>query len=98
MEDIIMKILERKKVELHFNDVVVHLRAGIAINTTYILFANESDANKVFGVLNNYQAFDGNYNLVSRENSTTIRVTGEVLVKHWDNRFSINIYYDWEEL
>lgn len=92
-----MKILERKKVELHFNDVVVYLRAGIDINTTYILFTNESDANKVFGILNNYPAFDGNYNLVSRENSIKIRVTGEVLVKRWDNKFSITIYYDWKE-
>ena len=93
-----MKILERKKVELHFNDVVVYLRAGMAINTTYILFTNECDANKVFGILNNYPAFDGNYNLVSRENSTTIRVTGEILVKRCDNRFTIDVYNDWEEL
>nr|DAQ92251.1 MAG TPA: hypothetical protein [Crassvirales sp.] len=93
-----MKILERKKVELHFNDVVVYLRAGIDDNTTYILFTNEDDANKVFGVLNNYQAFDGTYNVVSRKNSTTICVTGEILVKRWDNRFTITVYYDWEEL
>lgn len=93
-----MKILERKKVELHFNDVVVYLRAGMDDNTTYILFTNEGDANKVFSILNNYQAFDGTYNVVSRENSTTIRVTGEVLVKRWDSRFSITVYYDWKEL
>lgn len=93
-----MKILERKKVELHFNDVVVYLRAGIDDVTTYILFANEGDANEVFNVLNKHQAFDGTYNIVSRKDSTTIRVTGEILVKRWDNRFSITIYYDWEEL
>ena len=93
-----MKILERKKVELHFTGIVVHLMASIDINTTYILFANEDDTNKVFGVLNNHPAFDGTYNVVDRKNSTTIRVTGEILVDRWDNRFSINIYYDWEEL
>lgn len=93
-----MKILERKKVELCFNGVVVHLISGIDINTTYILFANEGDANKVFGVLNNHPAFDGTYNIVDRKDSNTIRVTGEILVDRWDNRFSVNVYYDWEEL
>lgn len=97
MEDIIMKILERKKVELHFN-VAVHLMVGTDINTTYILFANKGDANKVFDVLNNHPAFDGTYNIVDRKDSNTIRVTGEILVDSYDNRFIINVYYDWEEL
>lgn len=99
MEDIIMKILERKKVELYFTDVKPVVKAGLDVTDTYILFVNADDADKVFEVLSNHDAFDGDYNFVGKTNSDTIRVRGEVVVRCLrDNTLSVSVYNDWRML
>lgn len=97
MEDI-MKILERKKVELDFVDVKVSLKVNLAALTTDILFDTLADADKVYDVLSNQEVFDGCYNIVGKVASKTIRITGEILVKYLNNRLSVEVYKDWRML
>ena len=98
MKDI-MKILERKKTELYFVDVKADIKAGLDVIDTYILFASSDDANKVFEVLSNHDAFNGEYNFVGKTNSNTIRVRGEIVVRCLrDNTLSVSVYNDWELL
>lgn len=99
MEDIIMRILERKKTELYFADVKADIKAGLDVTDTYILFASAYDADKVFAVLSNHDAFDGDYNFVGKTNSNTIRVKGEIVVRCLrDNTLSVSVYEDWRML
>ena len=98
LENIIMKILERKQTCLHFVDVKVEVRASLDINTTYISFDNTDDTNKIYDILSNHQAFDGNYNIVTIKYHNTKALTGEIVVKYHKNILSINIYNNWEEL
>ena len=98
MEDI-MKVLERKKTEFCFVDVKADIKAGLDVIDTYILFASSDDANKVFEVLSNHDAFNGEYNFVGKTNSNTIRVRGEIVVRCLrDNTLSVSVYNDWELL
>ena len=94
-----MKVLERKKTELYFVDVKADIKAGLDVIDTYILFASSDDANKVFEVLSNHDAFNGEYNFVGKTNSNTIRVRGEIVVRCLrDNTLSVSVYNDWELL
>lgn len=94
-----MKVLERKKTEFCFVDVKADIKAGLDVIDTYILFASSDDANKVFEVLSNHDAFNGEYNFVGKTNSNTIRVRGEIVVRCLrDNTLSVSVYNDWELL
>ena len=94
-----MKILERKKTELYFVDVKADIKDGINVTDTYILFASADDTNKVFEALSNHEAFDGEYNFISKTNSNTIRVKGEIVVRCLrDNTLSVSVYNDWRML
>lgn len=94
-----MKVLERKKTELYFVDVEANIKAGFNVTETYILFASADDADKVFEVLSNHEAFDGEYNFVGKTNPNTIRVRGEIVVRCLrDNTLSVTVYKNWEEL
>lgn len=94
-----MKVLERKKTELYFVDVEANIKAGLDVTDTYILFASADDANKVFEVLSNHEAFDGEYNFVGKINPNTIRVRGEIVVRCLrDNTLSVSVYNDWRML
>ena len=94
-----MKILERKKVELQFVGVKVNLKVNPDVLTTDILFDSSDDADKVFAVLSNHDAFDGDYNFVGKTNSNTIRVKGEIVVRCLrDNILSVSVYEDWRML
>lgn len=99
MEDIIMKILERKKVKLQFVDVKVNLEVNLAALSTDILFDTLADADKVYDVLSNQETFDGCYNIVDKVTSKLIRITGEILVKYLhNNTLIIEVYSDWRTL
>ena len=99
MEDIIMKILERKKVELQFIDVKVSLKVNFAALSTDILFDTLDDADKVYDVLSNQETFDSCYNIVEKVTSKTIRVTGEIVVKYLHtNTLVVEVYKDWRML
>lgn len=99
MEDIIMKILERKKVKLQFVDVKVNLEVNLAALSTDILFDTLADADKVYDVLSNQEVFDGCYNIVNKVTSNTIRITGEILVKYLhNNTLIVEVYNDWSML
>lgn len=99
MEDIVMQMLERKKTELYFVGVKVDIKDGLDVTDTYILFENSDDADKVFAVLSNHYAFDGEYNFVGKTNPNTIRVRGEIVVRHLQtNTLSVSVYKDWEVL
>ena len=94
-----MKVLERKKTEFCFVDVKADIKAGLDVIDTYILFASSDDANKVFEVLSNHDAFNGEYNFVGKTNSNTIRVRGEIVVRCLrDNTLNVSVYNDWELL
>ena len=94
-----MKVFERKKTEFCFVDVKADIKAGLDVIDTYILFASSDDANKVFEVLSNHDAFNGEYNFVGKTNSNTIRVRGEIVVRCLrDNTLSVSVYNDWELL
>ena len=94
-----MQMLERKKTELYFVGVKADIKAGLDVTDTYILFASSDDANKVYDVLSNHDAFDGEYNFVCKTNSNTIRVKGEIVVRCLrDNTLSVSVYKDWELL
>ena len=94
-----MKILERKKTELYFVDVKADIKDGLDITDTYILFASADDADKVFVVLSNHDAFDGDYNFICKTNSNKIMVRGEILVRCLrDNTLSVSVYNDWRML
>ena len=94
-----MEILERKKTELYFVGVKVAIKAGFNVTETYILFENSDDADKVFAVLSNHDAFDGDYNFVGKTNPNTIRVRGEIVVRYLQtNTLDITIYSSWEVL
>ena len=99
MEDIIMKILERKKVELQFVDVKVSLKVNLAALSTDILFDTLVDADKVYDVLSNQEVFDGCYNIVNKVTSKTIRIIGEIFVKYLhDNTLVVEVNKDWRML
>lgn len=99
MEDIIMRILERKKVELQFVDVKVSLKVDLAALSTDILFDTLADADKVYDVLSNQEAFNGCYNSVEKVASKTIRIIGEIFVKYLhDNTLVVEVYKDWRML
>ena len=94
-----MKILERKKTELYFIDVKADIKDGIDVTETYMLFENSDDADKVFAVLSNHDAFDGDYNFVDKTNPNTIRVRGEIVVRCLrDNTLIVSVYNDWRML
>ena len=94
-----MKILERKKTELYFVDVKADIEDGLNVTETYILFENSDDADKVFAVLSNHDAFDGNYNFICKTNPNIIRVRGEIVVRCLrDNTLSVSVYNDWRML
>ena len=94
-----MKILERKKTELYFVDVKADIKDGISVTETYILFENSDDADKVFAVLSNHDAFDGDYNFIAKINPNTIRVRGEIVVRCLrDNTLIVSVYNDWRML
>ena len=94
-----MKILERKKTELYFVDVKADIKDGLNVTETYMLFENSDDADKVFAVLSNHDAFDYDYNFVGKTNSNTIRVRGEIVVRCLrDNTLSVSVYNDWRML
>lgn len=96
MEDIIMKILERKKVELQFVDVKVSFKVDFSALSTDILFDTLDDANKVYDVLSNQEVFDGCYNIVNKVTSKTIRIIGEIFVKYLhNNTLVVEVYKDW---
>lgn len=98
MEDI-MKVLERKKTELYFVNVEANIKAGLNVAETYILFASADDADKVFEVLSNHEAFDGDYNFVGKIKPNTIRIRGEIVVRCLrDNALSVSVYNDWKVL
>lgn len=93
MEDIIMNVIERKKVELVFVDVKVKVVTDSDITTTDVLFDNSNDADEVFKVLSNHQAFDGKYNIVTKH-SNTITLVGEIVVKCLHNiMLGVTIFY-----
>ena len=94
-----MKVLERKKTELYFVDVEANIKAGLDVTDTYILFASADDADKVFEVLSNHDAFDGEYNFVGKTSPNAIRVRGEIVVRCLrDNTLSVSVYNDWRML
>ena len=94
-----MKILERKKTELYFVDVKADIKDGINVTETYMLFENSDDADKVFAVLSNHDAFDGDYNFIGKTNPNTIRLIGEIVVRCLrDNTLSVSVYNDWRML
>ena len=94
-----MKVLERKKTELYFVDVEANIKAGLDVTDTYILFASADDADKVFEVLSNHDAFDGEYNFVGKTSPSAIRVRGEIVVRCLrDNTLSVSVYNDWRML
>lgn len=94
-----MEILERKKTKLCFVGVKVAIKAGLNVTETYILFENSDDADKVFAVLSNHDAFDGEYNFVGKTNPNTIRVRGEIVVRYLQtNTLDITIYSSWDVL
>ena len=94
-----MKVFERKKVQLDFIDVKADIKDGLNVTETYILFENSDDADKVFAVLSNHDAFDGEYNFICKTNPNTIRVEGEIVVRCLrDNTLSVSIYNDWRML
>lgn len=94
-----MQMLERKKTELYFVGVKVNIKDGLDVTDTYIVFENSDDADKVFEVLNNHDAFDGDYNFVGKTNSNAIRVRGKIVVGCLrDNIFSVTVYNDWRTL
>lgn len=94
-----MKILERKKLELHFIGLKVSLKVNFAALSTDISFDTLADADKVYDVLSNQETFDGCYNIVEKVTSKTIRVTGEIVVRYLrDNTLSISVYEDWRTL
>lgn len=98
MEDI-MKIFNRKQVELQFVDVKVSLKVDLAALTTDILFDSSDDADKVFEVLNHQETIDGCYNIVDKVSSKIIRLTGEIVVKFLHtNTLVVTVYKNWEEL
>lgn len=98
MEDI-MKIFNRKQVELQFVDVKVSLKVNLAALTTDILFDSSDDADKVFEVLNYQETIDGCYNIVDKVSSKIIRLTGEIVVKFLHtNTLVVTVYKNWEEL
>ena len=99
MEDIIMKVFERKKVKLDFFDVKVNLKVDLAAVSTDILFDSSDDADKVYDVLSNQETIDDCYNIVQKVNSKIIRVTGEIFVEYSHNNIlSIEVYNDWRML
>ena len=99
MEDIIMKVFERKKVELNFIDVKVNLKVDLAAVSTDILFDSSDDADKVYDVLSNQETIDGCYNVLEKVAAKTIRITGEILVKHLhNNTLVIEVYKNWRTL
>ena len=94
-----MKILERKKTELYFVDVKADIKDGLNVTETYMLFENSDDADKVFAVLSNHDAFDGDYNFIAKINPNTIRVRGEIVVRCLrDNTLIVSVYNDWRML
>lgn len=94
-----MKILERKKLELQFIGIKVSLKVNFAALSTDILFDTLADADKVYDVLINQEAFDGCYNIVEKVTSKTIRVTGEIVVKYLHtNTLVVEVYKDWRTL
>lgn len=94
-----MEVFERKKTELYFVGVTPDIKAGLDVTDKYILFASSDDANKVFEVLSNHDAFDGDYNFVGKTNPNTIRVRGEIVVRCLrDNTLNISVYEDWRML
>ena len=98
MEDI-MKIFNRKQVELQFVDVKVSLKVDLAALSTDILFDSSDDADKVFEVLNYQETIDGCYNIVDKVSSKIIRLTGEIVVKFLHtNTLVVTVYKNWEEL
>ena len=101
MEDIIMKVFERKKVQLDFVDIKVCVRAGVDGVTNHIFFANEDDMNKVYDVLSNHEAFADGYNLVWKKIKNyhyVVTLVGEIVLKCHENMLRIIIYNNWEKL
>lgn len=97
--EVIMKIFNRKQVELQFVDVKVSLKVNLAALTTDILFDSSDDADKVFEVLNHQETIDGCYNIVDKVSSKIIRLTGEIVVKFLHtNTLVVTVYKNWEEL
>lgn len=89
-----MIVIKREQVEFLFTDIKVNLKADFDINTTDILFVDSDDTNKVFEVLNNHRAFDGDYNIVIKRFSNTIRLTGEIVVRCLHNNLlDIVVFY-----
>ena len=101
MEDIIMKVFERKKVQLDFVDIKVYDKAGIDGVTNYIVFNNEDDMNKVYDLLSNHEAFADGYNLVWKKiknNNYIVTLVGEIVVECHENILRITVYNNWEKL
>lgn len=101
MEDIIMKVFERKRVQLDFVDIEVCVRAGIDGVTNHIFFTNKDDADKVYNVLSNHEAFADGYNLVWKKiikYHYIVTLVGEIVVECHENMLRIIIYNNWEKL
>ena len=101
MEDIIMKVFERKRVQLDFVDIKVCVRAGVDGVTNHIFFANEDDMNKVYDVLSNHEAFADGYNLVWKKIKNyhyIVTLVGEIVLECNENMLRIIIYNNWEKL
>ena len=101
MEDIIMEVFERKRVQLDFVDIEVCVRAGIDGVTNHIFFANEDDMNKVYDVLSNHEAFADGYNLVWKKIKNyhyIVTLVGEIVIECHENMLRITIYNNWEKL
>lgn len=99
MEDIIMKVFERKKVKLQFVDVEVSIKVDFAALSTDIIFDSSDDADKIYDVLSNQETFDGCYNIVEKVASKVIRITGEIFVKYlYNNTLIVEAYKDWGTL
>lgn len=98
MEDIIMEVFERKRVQLDFVGIEVEVRARLDGVTNRIFFANKDDANKVYDVLVNHETFADGYNHVFKDNNYIVRLVGEIVIKYHKNMLSITIFTNWEEL
>lgn len=101
MEDIIMEVFERKRVQLDFVDIEVCVRTDIDGVTKNIFFANEDDMNKVYDVLSNREAFANGYNLVWKKIKNynyIVTLVGEIVVECHEDTLRIIIYNNWEKL
>ena len=96
-----MEVFERKRVQLDFVGIEVEVRARLDGVTNRIFFANKDDANKVYDVLSNHDAFADGYNLVWKKIKNyhyIVTLVGEIVLECHENMLRIIIYNNWEKL